>query len=72
MIFEIFFENFREIDLNMKEDSKSLTLPAVDVWYYVCSSDKSFFPNSENSKSIQYFSIISMKETRASLADPAM
>ena len=31
-----------KIDLNMKEASESLALPAVDVWYYICSSDKSF------------------------------
>ena len=34
------FENYRKIDLKMNEASKSLALPAVDIWYYVCSSDK--------------------------------
>jgi len=38
----------KKIDLNMKEASKSLSLPAVDVWYYVCSSDKKFFSNSKS------------------------
>jgi len=42
------FENYRKIDLKMNEASKSLALPAVDVWYYVCSSDKKFFSNSKS------------------------